>query len=46
VTKRVSPIERIRAENDELFAVSERPLTEVLVLTITQFPSWGWETIR
>jgi hypothetical protein len=30
VTKRVSPMERIRAQIDDLFAASERPLTEIL----------------
>jgi putative transposase len=30
VTKRVSPMERVRAQIDELFASSERPLAEVL----------------
>jgi transposase-like protein len=30
VTKRVSPIERIRADIDGLFAATERPLTEIL----------------
>jgi putative transposase len=30
VTKRVSPIDRVRAQIDELFATSERPLAEVL----------------
>jgi putative transposase len=30
VTKRVSPIERIRAQIDDLFASTDRPLTEVL----------------
>jgi hypothetical protein len=30
VTKRVSPIDRVRAEIDQLFAATERPLTEIL----------------
>ena len=30
MTKRVSPVERIRAQIDDLFAASERPLTEIL----------------
>jgi hypothetical protein len=30
VTKRVSPIDRVRAEIDQLFAAAERPLTEIL----------------
>ncbi len=30
MTKRVSPIERVRVEMDQLFAATERPLTEIL----------------
>ena len=30
MTKRVSPIDRVRAEIDQLFAATERPLTEIL----------------
>jgi putative transposase len=30
VTKRVSPIDRVRAQIDELFATAERPLAEIL----------------
>ena len=30
MTKRVSPMERIRAQIDDLFAASDRPLTEIL----------------
>ncbi|MBV8348476.1 MAG: hypothetical protein JOZ49_13350 [Mycolicibacterium sp.] len=30
MTKRVSPIDRVRAEIDQLFAAAERPLAEIL----------------